>query len=1265
LLLAGGTIWAQQYLITTVAGGTVTPTPASAVSVGLVRPVAAAVDPAGNLYFSDGNCVFKVDHSGILTRVAGTGIAGYSGDNGPATAAQLKLPSGVAVDASGSVYIADAGNSRVRKVTPDGTITTLAGDGTYGYSGDGGPATAAQLQWPTGVGVDAAGDVYIADSDANALRRVTPGGAITTVAVGSGWSVAVDAAGNAYTAVPSGNVVFRIAPDGKTTVVAGVYEAGYSGDGGPATSAQLNNPWGVALDAAGSIYIADAGNHRVRKVAVDGTISTIAGDGTSGSSGDVGPALSARFDPQSVAVDAAGNVYIVDMDNVRLRRVAADGTITTAAGGGNGDSGDGGPATNARLSNPWGLALDGAGNLYIADSYNNRVRKVAADGTIVTVAGNGTAGNSGDGGPAANAQLGIPKGVALDSAGNLYIADLDNSRIRKVGVDGNIATLAAFDHPDSVAVDVGGNLYVADTSSCTVRKVAAGGTISTLVGNTDPKYSAMGGSASTCPNAATVDAAGNLYFADGGAYWEFLASGSHINRVVMNSEIRKMTPDGAITTVAGAGFAGYSGDGTPATEALLDYPNAIALDAVGNLFIADGNRDLTDRLQVQGSSTGNNVVRKVAASGIISTVAGNRAAGWVGDGGTAVDAELNGPGGLVAGANGRIYIADADNNAIRLLVPVGTSALLTATSTHSGYFAPGQAGATFTVTVSNAEGAGPTAGAVTVKESVSLGLTLASLSGPGWNCANGSCTRGDALAGGSSYPPITVTVNVAADAPSQVTNQVAVAGGGAPGTSATDLAVVLAPPQTPVLISPANGATGLLTAPVLSWGASFGAVSYDVYFGASSAPALVANTAGLNYAPGTLAVDTTYYWRVVAQSGSGSASSATGSFRTAAVAGLRFVPVTPCRLADTRGPVGPFGGPTLAAGLVRSFAIPQSACGIPVTAQAYSLNVTAVPKGSLGYLSLWPAGQVQPVVSTLNSFSGDVVANAAVVPAGSDGAVSVFVTGLTDVILDINGYFDTAGGAGSFAFYAATPCRVADTRNPAGAFGGPQVAGNDHRDFAVPASGCGIPAGAGAFSLNVTAVPDRAVDYLGFLTAWPAGQQRPVVSTLNSWTGKVVANAAIVPAGSNGSVSVYVTDPTDVVVDTNGYFAAPGGTGALTFYPVTPCRVADTRNAMGPFGGPTMGPGEARSFTVPVSACPVPAAAAYSLNITVVPAGRLSYLTTWPTGSAQPLVSTLNSFDGSIVANAAIVPAGPGGAVSVFVTNQTDVILDINGYFAP
>jgi hypothetical protein len=197
----------------------------------------------------------------------------------------------------------------------------------------------------------------------------------------------------------------------------------------------------------------------------------------------------------------------------------------------------------------------------------------------------------------------------------------------------------------------------------------------------------------------------------------------------------------------------------------------------------------------------------------------------------------------------------------------------------------------------------------------------------------------------------------------------------------------------------------------------------------------------------------------------------------------------------------------------------------------------------------------------------------------------------------------------------------------------------------------------------VTVVP---TGYLGYLTTWPTGQNMPGVSTLNSWTGKVVANAALVPAGTNGAISVYVTNPTDVILDTNGYFATPGSAGALNFYPMAPCRIADTRNPQGAFGGPSMGTGSTRSFIIPASACPVPAsAAAYSLNVTVVPHGGLQYLTIWPAGSGQPYVSTLNSFDGSVVANAAIVPAGVGGAISVYVTDPTDVILDINGYFAP
>ncbi len=375
---------------------------------------------------------------------------------------------------------------------------------------------------------------------------------------------------------------------------------------------------------------------------------------------------------------------------------------------------------------------------------------------------------------------------------------------------------------------------------------------------------------------------------------------------------------------------------------------------------------------------------------------------------------------------------------------------------------------------------------------------------------------------------------------------------------------------------------------------------------------------------------------------------------------LRFVPLTPCRIADTRGPAGPFGGPTMAAASSRSFAIPQSACGVPSTAGAYSLNVTVVPNGPLSYLTLWPTGQDQPLVSTLNSAQGDVVANAAIVPAGDVGAVSVYVTDSTDVILDINGYFETSG---TYSFYPVSPCRVADTRGAAGPFGGPSMTGGDSRSFAVPAAACNIPATASGYSLNVTVVPSGV---LGYLSTWPSGVAQPNVSTLNSSTGEIIANAAIVPSGANEAISVYVTNTTDVILDIDGYFGAQGSTGALRFYPVAPCRVADTRGPNGPLGGPEMLGLTARSFPVPSSGCAIPAsAAAYSMNVTVVPDGPLGYLTAWPTGLTQPLVSTLNAGDGAVVANAAIVPAGAGGAISVYVTNPTHVILDINGYFAP
>ncbi len=375
--------------------------------------------------------------------------------------------------------------------------------------------------------------------------------------------------------------------------------------------------------------------------------------------------------------------------------------------------------------------------------------------------------------------------------------------------------------------------------------------------------------------------------------------------------------------------------------------------------------------------------------------------------------------------------------------------------------------------------------------------------------------------------------------------------------------------------------------------------------------------------------------------------------------GLRFVPVTPCRLVDTREPPGAFGKPALAGGATRELTIPdQAACGIPANAGAYALNVTVVPKGRLGYVTIWPTGAPQPFVSTLNSLDGRIKANAAIVPAGTNGAVSVYATDATELVVDINGYFvDPNANPQALAFYPITPCRIADTRNDS------VILGGQTRDFAVPTSHCGVPANAQAYSLNATVVPAGP---LGYLTLWPTGSAQPLVSTLNAPTGAVVANAAIVPAGSNGSISAFALNQTHLVLDINGYFAPAGSANAQRYFAVNPCRLLDTREAAGEFGGPVLAAGQTRSYRLPLASCGLPgSAAAFSLNATVVPAGTLGFLTLWPTGTAQPLVSTLNAFDDTVVANAAIVPAGTSGAISSYVTSQTHLILDVNGYFAP
>ncbi len=370
--------------------------------------------------------------------------------------------------------------------------------------------------------------------------------------------------------------------------------------------------------------------------------------------------------------------------------------------------------------------------------------------------------------------------------------------------------------------------------------------------------------------------------------------------------------------------------------------------------------------------------------------------------------------------------------------------------------------------------------------------------------------------------------------------------------------------------------------------------------------------------------------------------------------GLQFLAVTPCRLLDTRQTGNPIQG-----GTSQDFALTQLGnCHIPATAAAYSLNITVLPYGRLGYLTIWPAGQAQPNISTINSSDGRIKADAAIVQAGTNSAVSVHVSDTSNILIDIDGYFTAASDA-TLAFYPLTPCRVVDTRNTNGELGGPFLQGNEERDFPVQHSSC-IPQGvtAAAYSFNFTAVPHPTGQRLGYLSVWPVGEQQPVVSTLNNPTGTIVANAAIVPAGTDGAIAVYPNNDTDLLIDIDGYFAAPG-TGGLSLYPTAACRVFDTRNNNGlPFSG---------ELTVNVvnSICAPPSTAqAYVFNATVVPPGALGYLTLWPDGQNQPLVSTLNATDGAITSNMAIVPTN-NGSIDAYASALTQLILDISSYFAP
>ena len=635
-------------IITTIAGtgiGGFSGDGGLATSAGL-SPSGIVFDSAGNLFVVDSPRVRKINSTGVISTIAGINANTFSGDGGPATSAALSVPTGVAVDAAGNVYIGDTGNGRVRKVTPAGIISTFAGGALVGGNfGDGGVATSASLALPTGITFDSAGNLFIADSNHSRIRRVSAGQGTTAVTV-SPTSLAFNYA------------VGGTVPASKTLIVssaAGVLNVSAAASGGSWLSVSPpSGPTPLTLNVSisptsltagsysGTITITPPSGAGVTPLTVavnlivttgTGAITTVAGNGIQGFAGDGGPATSAWvFDPIGVAADTSGNFYIAEAGSFRVRKVNSARVISTLAGNGSlGFSGDGGPATSAALNPPrngyQGIAVDGAGNVYIADHNNNRVRKVDSAGIISTVAGSGLPISGGDGGAATRAGLAGPSGVAVDSAGNLYIAELTGARVRKVTTagtistvagsgalgfagDGGPATSAAFFAPIAVTVDGAGNLYIADTTAARIRKVNAAGIITTVAGNGTHGSSAGDGgpatSAALDPLGMAVDSAGNLFVAE------------------QNNRIRKVDTAGIISTIAGNGNVGFSGDGGPAIRAELWSPADVTLDASGNLYIADTNNSRIRRITGAGAASNGTTVSLVAnAFGEAATIAPN------------------------------------------------------------------------------------------------------------------------------------------------------------------------------------------------------------------------------------------------------------------------------------------------------------------------------------------------------------------------------------------------------------------------------------------------------------------------------------------------------------------------------------------------------------------------------------------------------------------------------------------------------------------
>ncbi|HEX7706976.1 MAG TPA: SMP-30/gluconolactonase/LRE family protein [Thermoanaerobaculia bacterium] len=617
-----------------------------ALALALVIPFAGA--PVQSAWAND-------THPWIFTDLAGS--AGGPGDfDGKGDAARFNQPTGLAIDASGNVYIADQWNHTIRKISPTGAVTTLAGLSGH-VGGADGARWAARFSYPAGIASDSSGNLYVADTANHTIRKITTSGAVTTVAGLAGfWGItdgtgsaarfngprglALDAGGNLYVADRDNHTIRRITPEGVVTTVAGVAGSIGSSDG-TGSEARFLGPSDVAVDQSGNVYVADSSNHTIRKITQDGTVTTFAGLAGHFSSID-GAGSAARFwMPSGLSIDASGDLYVSEFSTIR--KVTPGGVVTTLAGTHAALGSADGTGGAARFRSPAGSASDSSGNLYIADRENHVIRRITPAVQVSTLAGR--AGNWGDvDGIGSAARFSSPAGVTSDGAGNAYVADTANHKIRKITASGIVTTVAgsgtgssdgpgsnaSFYRPEDVASDASGNLFVADTNNHTIRKITPAGEVTTLAGLTETPGSDDGPGTSArfhYPARVASDTSGNLYVADG---W--------------NHTIRKITPEGVVTTLAGlAGMRGSS-DGV-GSAARFDFPVGLTTDASGNLFVADQY---------------NHAIRRITPGGFVTT--------WVG---SADGSVFRFPSGIAADLTGNLYVADTGNRRIRMITPVG------------------------------------------------------------------------------------------------------------------------------------------------------------------------------------------------------------------------------------------------------------------------------------------------------------------------------------------------------------------------------------------------------------------------------------------------------------------------------------------------------------------------------------------------------------------------------------------------------------------